>query len=67
MAKKSKNIISEQSEKLDFDNLDYTQIVWGMKSSFGFNKTALYSLLLGSAGAYVGYNLKDYLNGKDLK
>ena len=50
-------------------NIDYTQIgggagvvggiIWGMYKHFGFGKTALYALIFGAAGAYIGYQIKN--------
>ena len=72
---KKKKKEDEEVSKLDFDNLDYIHIgtaigvigaiIWGMKEGFTFKKTALYSLLLGATGAYVGVNLKRVLKSQD--
>ncbi len=60
-----------KSNTTDFENLDYTQIgagvgviggvIWGTFHRYSFGKTALFAIVFGAAGAYLGLNIKKYL------
>ena len=55
----------------DFDNLDYTKIgagvavvgtlIYCMRKRYTIGKTALLTIVVGAAGAYLGYQLQNHL------
>ena len=60
------------TKSFDFNNIDYTQtgatagvivgLIWSMHKSYGFGKSAVVALVVGAAGAFIGYNYQKYTN-----